>query len=78
MYGMMGGNWGYSWIGGSVMIFFWILVIIGVIVFIRGLTGNRLCGVQTDETPLEMLRRRYARGDMTKDEFEAKKRDLGL
>ena len=29
-----------------------------------------------DERPLEILKRRYARGDITKDEYEEMRRDL--
>ena len=32
----------------------------------------------TDETPLEILRKRYAKGEITKEDFEQRKKDLGL
>jgi putative membrane protein len=78
MPGMMGGNWGFPWFGGIFMILFWILIIIGVIFLIKWLVINKSTEVQSRETPLEILRRRYASGEISKEEFENKKRDLGL
>ena len=78
MPGMMGGNWGFSWFGGIFMIIFWILIIVGVIFLIKWLVINKPTEGQSKETPLEILRRRYASGEISKEEFESKKRDLVL
>ena len=56
------------------MLAFWGVVIAGVVVSIRWL-GRRGKRSQPDPA-LEILRQRYARGDISKDDFEAKKRDL--
>jgi putative membrane protein len=66
--------------GGLVMIVmmlvFWGLVIAGLVVGLRWLIGqSRPTG--RDEA-LEILRQRYARGEIDKQEFESRKRDLGL
>ena len=61
------------------MIFWWILIIAFVVVLIRILmknsTGNPPAEKQ-GESPLEILKRRYASGEITKKEFEERKKDL--
>jgi putative membrane protein len=57
------------------MLVFWGLIIAGLILGVRWLGGQgRREG--RDEA-LEILRQRYARGDIDKQEFESRKRDLG-
>jgi putative membrane protein len=69
--------WWWGWgIGMMAMMFlFWALVIVGFIVGIRWLFGKGR-GEKLDSA-LEILRQRYARGEINKEEFEAKKKDLG-
>ncbi len=57
------------------MLLVWALVIAGLLIGIRWLLGQ-LRGPRHDSA-LEILRQRYARGEINKEEFEAKKRDLG-
>ena len=61
--------------GGDWMMIFWfVVIVIGVILFARLFnTENRS---ESNESPLEILKRRYAEGSITKKEFEEKKRDL--
>ncbi|MDH5683467.1 MAG: SHOCT domain-containing protein [candidate division WOR-3 bacterium] len=73
----MSSNWGLPMFGGFFMILFWIAIIVGVIFLIKWLIGYKPAETQTKETPLEILKRRYAQGEITKEEFENKKRDLG-
>ncbi len=56
------------WITGLVILILFILLILFAI---RGFKSVRL-----SETPIEILRKRYARGEITKDEFERMKKDL--
>jgi putative membrane protein len=57
------------------MLVFWGLVIAGLVVGLRWLIGQ---GRPTSrDEALEILRQRYARGEIDKQEFEARKRDLG-
>lgn len=68
--------WWWGWgVGMMAMMFlFWVLVIIGFVVGIRWLFGRGRDG-RTDAA-LEILRQRYARGEINKEEFEARKKDL--
>jgi putative membrane protein len=80
--GMMGGygfhnGYGWSWIMGIVMIVFWALIIAGVVILIRhAASGHRWTGSGTQESALDILKRRYAQGEIGKEEFEQKKKDL--
>jgi len=57
------------------MLVFWGLVIAGLVLGVRWLAGQGR-GTARDEA-LEILRQRYARGEIAKEEFETRKRDLG-
>lgn len=77
--GMMGWGYGTGWIWHILMIAFWIAVIVGIIFLIRWFvisagTGGR--AVKSEDSALEILKRRYARGEINKQEFEEKKKDL--
>jgi len=67
--------WGWGLGMMAMMFLFWALVIIGLIVGIRWLLGRGRD--ERPDTALEILRQRYARGEINKEEFEAKKKDLG-
>ena len=77
-YPMMGG-WGMGWFGGIFMLVFWILVIVAIIFFIRWLIHSSR-GVpgssQSGSRAMEILKERYARGEINKEEFDEKKKDL--
>jgi putative membrane protein len=77
--GMMGGGYGMGWFGSILMIAFWIAVIVGIVLLIRWLiisTRTTSHGMSSGESALEILKKRYARGEINKEEFEEKKRDL--
>ncbi len=78
-HGRMMDGWGMGWAGGIFMILFWILVVVALVFFIRWLAQNtRGGGYSRTESSraLEILKERYARGEIDKKEFEEKKRDL--
>ena len=72
----MGGMWGIWGIGMMfMMLVFWAVLIVGMIVAVRWL-ANQGKGPRSTDAALDILRERYARGEINKEEFEAKKRDL--
>lgn len=72
----MWGVWGIWGIGMMLMMLvFWGAVIVGVVLGIRWLVSQSKESRPADSA-LDILRQRYARGDINKEEFEARKRDL--
>jgi putative membrane protein len=72
----MWGIWGAWGIGMMLMMLvFWGVVIVGIVLAIRWLV-NQSKEARSTDAALDILRQRYARGDISKEEFEAKKRDL--
>lgn len=68
----MWGVWGIGMV--FMMLLFWGLVIVGVVLVIRWLLSQ---GKETrSDSALEILRQRYARGEINKEEFDAKRKDL--
>lgn len=53
------------------------LLIVGMIAGLKWIFGHGTPGLENPrESGLDILKKRYARGDVTKEEFEAKKRDI--
>lgn len=78
---MMGwGGYGYGMgvFGGLFMLAFWGLIVVGLVLVIRRLwyQGPGGTGTGANETPLDILKRRYARGEINRAEYERMKQDL--
>lgn len=74
---MMGWGGGWGWFGVVHMVLWWFLIILGIVVLAKWLFGGGSGGRQTGEDrALGALRERYARGEIGKEEFEQKRRDL--
>ena len=67
-----------GWGGGIGMILFWILLIVVMIVLIKFLMSKPNEKAENKETPLEILKRRYASGEIDKAEYEEKRKDLQI
>ena len=78
---MMGGlGFGMFGIGALIMLAFWVLVIGGavwlVVTLARGGTSTST-QFAAGQTPLDVLKARYAKGEITKEQFEEMNRALG-
>jgi putative membrane protein len=58
------------------MVLWWFLIILGIVVLAKWLFGGSARNSEGDRA-LTILRERYARGEIDKAEFDARKRDLG-
>jgi putative membrane protein len=69
--------WWWGWGMGmmAMMVLFWVIFLVGLVAAIRWLLGKRT-EAKTDPA-LQILRERYARGELNKEEFEIRKKDLG-
>ena len=83
---MMGYGFGIFGIGMLIMLLFWVLVIGGVVwlvvTLVRGGQGRSatqplLPSAPPVQTPLDILKVRYARGEISKEQFDEMRRDLG-
>lgn len=75
-YGRMGGRWHMMHYGGFMM---WILLIIGVILFvflIAHLLKTKDNKPKSKGNAMDTLKNRYARGEITKEEYEQLKHDI--
>ena len=70
----MFGNGG--WMGTGMWVF-WILLIVVIVLLVRALgSGGSAAPPPRQETPLEILKARYARGEIDDEEFQRRRREL--
>jgi putative membrane protein len=64
--------------GGWWMMIFWILVIVAIVFLVKWLVEQGRGGrqVSQEESPLDILKKRYVKGEIDKEEFEQKKKDI--
>jgi len=74
MWGYMN-NYGWGGMGfgmGLGMLLFWGLLIAGVVMLVRSFSGKR----DREKSALDLLKDRYARGEIGREEFEQKRKDI--
>lgn len=76
-------DWGSGWISMGIigMLLFWVsilLIIVIIVALIRWLAnlGKSSAHQAAQKTPLEILKERYARGEINREEFMQKKQDI--
>jgi len=79
---MMFGYDGFG-LGGGMglgMVAFWVLIIAAILVLVRGFgAGSKASETRVShDAPLDILRARFARGEIDKSEFEAMRRELSV
>jgi putative membrane protein len=72
-------GWGWGGMGFGVigMALFWILLIVAIVALVNGSWGGAAPSGRRQDEPLEILKQRYARGEIEREEFEQKRRELG-
>lgn len=78
IYGFMG-NYGYGMMGNGGMFFgllFWILIIVGAYLLIKWFVEQNKIRGGEEKSALDIAKERYAKGEITKEEFEEIKKRL--
>ena len=69
--------WPGMMFGGFGTMFVWpILLIVGVIAFAFWTQGKAPFSSQSNDSALDVLKKRYAKGEISKKEFESMKKDI--
>lgn len=74
-----GSGYGWGWVGWLFMTLWWILIVIAIVLFVRYLARNAHGGSgagKSEESAMEIIEKRYARGEIDKKEFDEKRKDL--
>lgn len=75
MHGTYGESMGWGMFMGPL---FWIFMVVGVVLLARWLMGSTTADSKnrTQESALEILNKRYARGEIDRETYERMKKDL--
>jgi len=73
MWHMDGWGYGPTGVGMLFVLLFWVLVVLAIVALVKWLAGARR---ETGERPLDIVRARYAKGEITREQYEQMKKDL--
>lgn len=68
-------GWGWIGLGILYMGLFWILVILGIVVLVKWLVAGN--APRIEKRALDILKERYTKGELTREQFDQMKRDVG-
>lgn len=67
---------GYGWGDGIIMALIWLLFLVFIVFVVMRLLRHRDWTPGSQSDPIEIAKARYARGEITKEQFEQIKKDL--
>lgn len=72
--GRWGGGWGMPFLGGT----FWLLIIVGIVLVVSSYARRNEASAPAGagEPPLDILKRRLAKGEIAREEYDALKKEL--
>lgn len=79
---MRWGDWGnsYNWmwfLGPIFMVIFWVLFIVGIAYLVKWVLESTKSGKALEpDSAIDILKKRYARGEISKKEYEEIKKDI--
>lgn len=69
-----------GWGGGFLMMILWTVLLIAILIWIfkaiQNRSNKRISTSLKNDTPLDILKKRYASGEISKEEYDKIKRDL--
>jgi putative membrane protein len=73
-------EWGYGMGGFGIIlnIIIWVAIIIGIVFLVRWMSGfaKQKDQATKEDSALEILKKRYVSGEISKEEFEQKRKDI--
>lgn len=73
--GAWGAGWGAGWgVMGLLHVLWWVLLVAGAVVLFRTIVGDRR--QRGSDTALDILRERYARGEIDAAEYDERRKQL--
>jgi len=73
--GYMMNGYGHGWLGGLAMLAFWVIVIAVIVLAVRWI-GDRRKGEEQSPKALDILKERFARGELDADEYAVRSKAL--
>jgi len=70
------GGFGFWWLMPIGMIIFWGLIIWGIVALVRSNRHGHHMMTSSSDSALEILKTRYAKGEISKEEYEEKKKTI--